>query len=184
MRIEYCSPTPKNYNEIRLDWKWLGKAGKIIVVLKGKGVVAIPIGYIVPNLAWKFWPHWIKSECVGMLGGGLGATTLSFTWACWTWFKNNYLITPLFDQASNALIWHDFIHFYRTRVRSLVMLVTHSLTHWLTDSCLANLIDVTLACEDAYSKHFEVVTVADVDDENRVGNSLLQIWKLRFGHEA
>ena len=27
-----------------------------------------------------------------------------------------------------------------------------------------------------------VVTVADVDDENRVGNSLLQIWKLRFGH--
>ena len=27
----------------------------------------------------------------------------------------------------------------------------------------------------------EVVTVAD---ENRVGNSLLQIWKLRFGHKA
>ena len=30
----------------------------------------------------------------------------------------------------------------------------------------------------------EVVTVADVDDENLVGNSLLQIWNLRFGHEA
>ena len=30
----------------------------------------------------------------------------------------------------------------------------------------------------------EVVTVADVDDENRVGNSLLQIWKLRFAHKA
>ena len=30
----------------------------------------------------------------------------------------------------------------------------------------------------------EVVTVADVDDENLVGNSLLQIWKLRFGHKA
>ena len=43
---------------------------------------------------------------------------------------------------------------------------------------------MTLACEDAYSKLVEVVTVADVDDENRVGNSLLQIWKLRFGHEA
>ena len=28
----------------------------------------------------------------------------------------------------------------------------------------------------------QVVTVADVDDEDRVGNSLLQIWKLRFGH--
>ena len=44
---------------------------------------------------------------------------------------------------------------------------------WLTDSHLVNLIDVTLACEDAYSKLVEVVTVADVDDEDRVGNSLL-----------
>ena len=43
---------------------------------------------------------------------------------------------------------------------------------------------MTLACEDAYSKLAEVVTVADVDDENRVGNTLLQIWKLRFGHKA
>ena len=59
--------------------------------------------------------------------------------------------------------------------------VTHSLTH----SCFVNLIDVTLMCEDANSKLVEVVTgVADVDDEDRVGNSLLQIWKLRFGHKA
>ena len=43
---------------------------------------------------------------------------------------------------------------------------------------------MTLACEDAYSKLVEVVTVGDVDDENRVGNSFLQIWKLRFGHKA
>ena len=43
---------------------------------------------------------------------------------------------------------------------------------------------MTLACEDAYSKLVEVVTVADVSDENRVGNSLLQIWKLRFGNKA
>ena len=40
---------------------------------------------------------------------------------------------------------------------------------------------MTLAREDAYSKLVEVVTVAD---EDRVGNSLLQIWKLRFGHKA
>ena len=70
------------------------------------------------------------------------------------------------------------------RTRSLAMLVTHSL-HWLTNRLrLVNLIDVTLACEDAYSKLVEVVTIANVDDENRVGNSLLQIWKLRFGHKA
>ena len=53
--------------------------------------------------------------------------------------------------------------------------VTHPLTDSLTHSCLVNLIDVTLAFEDAYSKLVEVVTVADVSDEDRVGNSLLQI---------
>ena len=43
---------------------------------------------------------------------------------------------------------------------------------------------MTLACDDANSKLVEVVTVADVDVEDRVGNSLLQIWELRFGHRA
>ena len=43
---------------------------------------------------------------------------------------------------------------------------------------------MTLACEDANSKLVKVVTVADVDDEDHVGNSFLQIWKLRFGHKA
>ena len=51
------------------------------------------------------------------------------------------------------------------------MLVTHS----LTPSRLVNWIDVTLAPEDAYSKLDGVVTVADVSDEDCVGNSLLQI---------
>ena len=59
--------------------------------------------------------------------------------------------------------------------------LTHSQTDSLTDSCLVNLIDVTLACEDANSKLVEVVTVADVDSEDHVGNSLLQIWELTFG---
>ena len=49
---------------------------------------------------------------------------------------------------------------------------------------MVNLIDVTLACEDAYSKLVEVVSVADVSDEDCVGKSLLQIWKPRFGHKA
>ena len=57
--------------------------------------------------------------------------------------------------------------------------VTHSITH----CCLVNLIDVTLACEDAYSK-LEVVTIAGVGDGDCVGNSLLQIWKLRFGQKS
>ena len=40
---------------------------------------------------------------------------------------------------------------------------------------------MTLACEDANSKLFDVVTVAN---EDRVNNNLLQIWKLRFGQKA
>ena len=60
--------------------------------------------------------------------------------------------------------------------------------HWqplsLTDSRLADMIDVTLACEDANSKLVEAVSVADVDAEDHVGNSLLQICGLRFDHKA
>ena len=43
---------------------------------------------------------------------------------------------------------------------------------------------MTLACEDGNSKLVEVITVADVSDEDLVGNSLLQIWKLRFGQKS
>ena len=39
---------------------------------------------------------------------------------------------------------------------------------------------MSLACEDANSKLIDVVTVAD---EDRVGNNLLQISKLRFGQD-
>ena len=56
--------------------------------------------------------------------------------------------------------------------------------HSLTDSHLVNLIDGTLACEDANSKLVEVVSVADVDAEYNVGNNLLQIWELMFGPKA
>ena len=60
------------------------------------------------------------------------------------------------------------------------MLVANS----LPNCRLVNLIAVTLACEDANSKLVEVVTVADVDDDDHVGISLSQIWKLRLGHKA
>ena len=51
------------------------------------------------------------------------------------------------------------------------MLVSDSLPNSLTPKRLVNLIDVTLACEDANSKLVEVVTVAHVDAVD-VGNSL------------
>ena len=46
------------------------------------------------------------------------------------------------------------------------------------------MIEVTLSCEDVNSKLAEGVTVADVDVEDCVGNSLLQILKLRLGHKV
>ena len=42
---------------------------------------------------------------------------------------------------------------------------------------------MTLACEDANSTLVEVVTVADVNAWKRVDDSLMQIWKLKFGHK-
>ena len=72
-------------------------------------------------------------------------------------------------------------YFYQTRVRSLAMLVSDSLTHSLTDSCLVSLIDIILACEEANPKLVDVVTVAL---EHRGSHNLLQIWKLRFGQKA
>ena len=43
---------------------------------------------------------------------------------------------------------------------------------------------MTLACEDDNSKLDEVVTVFHVDEEKRVDNSLVQIWKVKFGHKV
>ena len=47
--------------------------------------------------------------------------------------------------------------------------VTDSLTHCR----LVNLIDVTLACEDTNSKFIDIVSVANVDDED-----WLRIWTI------
>ena len=46
---------------------------------------------------------------------------------------------------------------------------------------LEDLIDVNLACEVANSKLVDVVTVADFDDGERVGNSLVVILTLNIG---
>ena len=57
----------------------------------------------------------------------------------------------------------------------MATLVTNYLTDSVTNSCLIDLIDVTLECENASSKLVDVVTVVDVDYEDHVSNSLLQI---------
>ena len=42
---------------------------------------------------------------------------------------------------------------------------------------------MTLAFDDAYSKLLDVVNAADVDAEECVDNSLVEILKLRFGRD-
>ena len=60
----------------------------------------------------------------------------------------------------------------------MAMLVSDSLTHSLTHSCLVNLIDMTLACEDAHSKLIEVFTVADVEScwQQFVADLEAEVW--------
>ena len=43
---------------------------------------------------------------------------------------------------------------------------------------------MTLVCEDGNSKLVEVVTVVEVDVERHVDNSLVQVWKINFGHKV
>ena len=60
----------------------------------------------------------------------------------------------------------------------------HCLPLSLTDSCLVDLIEVTLECEDAKSKLADTVIVADVDAEKRVDHSFMLIRKLKFCHKV
>ena len=43
---------------------------------------------------------------------------------------------------------------------------------------------MAMACEDANSKLVEVVTVVDVDARKLVDDSLVQIWKVKFGNKV
>jgi len=64
-----------------------------------------------------------------------------------------------YSQPCSAVYWKP--------LQSINLYTPLSLTH----SCLVNLIDVTLTCEDANSKLVEVLTVADVGAEDHIGNN-------------
>ena len=76
------------------------------------------------------------------------------------------LILPLQSNTGGKILWS----FLSEPSQSLAILVTNPLIH----CCLVDLNDVTPACEDANSKLVDIVSVADVDDEDHVGKSLLQ----------
>ena len=69
---------------------------------------------------------------------------------------------------------------FRLLINALQFLSDPSPIMSVTDSCLIDLTDVTLAFEDANSKFIDVFTVADVDAEERVNDSLVEILKRTF----
>ena len=106
------------------------------------------------------------------------------------WFPSHALLAPLLPGAPFSIfpllcLLRDVESysvpctlFYRTRVRSLFTLVTNSLTHWLTDWLLFSKLDW---CDPGgWGCQFKTCWVADVDDVDRVDNSLFQIWNLKF----
>ena len=98
------------------------------------------------------------------------------------YFKSKVCFDPKYTLDLSYAIFNGNVHIFIGPESDHWLCL--SVTDSLTDCCLVNLIDVTLACEDANSKLVEVVTVADVDCEDHVGNSLLQIWELTFGPKA
>ena len=54
---------------------------------------------------------------------------------------------------------------------------------YISHCCIVDLTNMTLAFEDANSKLLDVVSVADVDAEEKVDDRLLDILKLRFEPE-
>jgi len=58
-----------------------------------------------------------------------------------------------------------------------------SLTKSLNNQCCLYLTDVPLAFEDANIKILDVVSVADIDAEERVEDSLVEILMLKFGRD-
>ena len=81
--------------------------------------------------------------------------------------------------------FHNPIHFYRTRVRSLVMLVNDSLTHWLLFSKLDGLVwsqplddvaNIYAACKDDNSNLLRLLLLLML----MMRNVLTTVW-CRFG---
>ena len=70
----------------------------------------------------------------------------------------------------------DFVKTFLSDPSPIIGNACHSLTDSLTPSCLVNLIDVTLVCEDVNSKLVEVVTLLML----MLKNVLTTIW-CRFG---
>ena len=68
----------------------------------------------------------------------------------------------------------------------MVMLVTNSLPPSLSHSCLVNLsLIIDYLCVKMPPQNLlRFVTVANVDDEDRVGNSLMHTWELKLGNNA
>jgi len=103
----------------------------LMLLLKFLSVVSFTIFRIMTRIRFN---HNDKAIIVRMI--------LHQYWDLLRWLPQNKFFDFVF------FVVEDSSYFYRTRVLSLVMLVTDWLTNWLTNCCLVNLIYVTLTCKD------------------------------------
>ena len=98
------------------------------------------------------------------------------------WANSSFFQWNFSNAAVTSLLRHLLI-FIRPESNHccLPLSLTDSPTHSI---CLVDLIEVTLTFEDSNPKLVEIVTVADVDVQKRVEDSLMQLWKLKFGHKV
>ena len=121
----------------------------------------------VKKLCIRKFPHVTKKDkqkTVGKGGNNRGTTKLRARKTSGNHLKVGNEMTSCLGEGNKEKVVSILLDFYRTRVWSLALLVT--IKHWLidslTNSCLVDLIDVGLACEDGNSK-----LVEDVDDEKQ-----------------
>ena len=122
----------------------------------------------------RFWP--VVPLC--LVGLSLDTGKKRYLQWSWKWITYLAILPEILDNADIAK------HKTRTAKFSFFSDPSPIIVYpcnSLTDSCLVNLIDVTLMCEDTNSKLVEVVAVADAEDH--AGNSFL-IGELTFGHKA
>ena len=130
------------------------------------------VALVIENI-WEIFATWMRRLSTKLLWGLLKSRALHVfrPYVPHFWQKCDI---PIFTWIFHKIEQNTVHHFYLIIGPESDHRLCLSLTHWLTHSLPFSKFDwCDLACEDANLKLVEVVTVADVVDDNRVGNSLL-----------
>ena len=111
-------------------------------------IINLSLCWLAMNMDMVMVPNWnwpppslpgslLPAKCPALFFQLVFCAVLVFVFQWGALYPRSYLASPPFSLIT--------LHFYRTRVRSLVMLVTHSLTDSVTHCCLVNLTPVNIA---------------------------------------